>query len=158
MDKKNMFLRLFLAGFFIIGIVAITSAAGSGGSSGMGAAPVNPASSLFEKGVQADKAGDYKSALNYFQKAVNLDRNNPDIYNMLAHSQRKLGMIDEALDNYKKALSLRPNFPEAREYLGEAYIQAALREIEILKGYGKAGDEFRDDLIKALQDAATNLQ
>jgi hypothetical protein len=49
-------------------------------------------------------------------------------------------------------------FPEAREYMGEAYIQAALAEIETLKSYGKDDDEQRAALIKAFKDAATNLQ
>jgi hypothetical protein len=79
------------------------------------------------------------------------------VLNMLAHSQRMLGMIDDAIENYKKALSLRPIFPQAREYLGEAYIQAALREIEILKNYGSSGDEFRNDLVSALKAADSGL-
>ena len=113
---------------------------------------------LYKKGMLADKAGDYNNALKYFQQANSLDKKNPDILNMLAHSQRKTGMIDEALDNYKKALSLRSKFPEAREYLGEAYIQAVLREIETLRGYGKEGAEQRRELIKEFKQAAANLR
>ena len=52
--------------------------------------------------------------------------------NMLAYVQRKLGQTDEALESYRKALKLRPQFPEAREYLGEVYIQASLEQIDIL--------------------------
>ena len=73
---------------------------------------------------------------------------------MLAFSQRKLGKFDDAFANYSKALKLRPRFPEAREYLGEAHIQAALREIETLKSYGVDGKEQLGDLVKALKDAA----
>ncbi|MDD5692605.1 MAG: tetratricopeptide repeat protein, partial [Candidatus Omnitrophica bacterium] len=64
---------------------------------------------------------------------------------------------DESLETYKKALELRPRFPEAREYLGEAYIKAALREIKTLKGYGVDGEENLEDLVKAFKEAAAGL-
>jgi tetratricopeptide (TPR) repeat protein len=113
---------------------------------------------LYKKGVQADKSGDYVNAIQLFQKAYKLDEKNPNILNMLAHSQRKTGKIDEALENYRRALNLRPKFPEAREYLGEAYIQAALREIEVLKGYGKDGAGNREELVRAFKQAAATIR
>ena len=97
--------------------------------------------SLYDQGIAASQANDFQKALPLFEQALRNDPNNPDILNMLAHSQRKIGLIDESLANYKKALELRPNFPEAHEYLGEAYIQAALREVETLKNYGNDGKE-----------------
>lgn len=152
MKQTKAFLIIALTGVFVLGFLVSMSGAGGGGGGGP------DASALYEKGVKANKAGDYKTALQLFQDALNADRNNPDILNMLAHSQRKLGLIDEALENYKKALRLRPDFPEAREYLGEAYIQAALREIDKLKSYGKKGEEQREDLIKALKEAAETVK
>ena len=123
------------------------------------AKPAEPtAESLYNKGREADKAGDNKAALKYFQQALKLDKNNPDIINMLAHSERKLGMLNEAITDYWTALKLKPRFPEAREYMGEAYIQAALKEIETLKSYGEEGDEQREDLVKAFKAAAAKLE
>lgn len=113
--------------------------------------------SLYDQGVTASKNNDFQGALIFFEAALSEDRNNPDILNMLAHTQRKLGMIDEALANYKKALELRPRFPEAREYLGEAYIEAALREIETLKSYGSDAGEELEDLTKDFKEAAEKL-
>lgn len=123
------------------------------------ARPAEPtAESLYKKGQEADKAGDNKAALKYFQQALKLDNKNPDIINMLAHSERKLGMLNEAITDYWTALKIRPHFPEAREYMGEAYIQAALKEIETLKSYGEEGKEQREDLAKAFKDAAAGLE
>jgi hypothetical protein len=65
--------------------------------------------------------------------------------------------LDSALENYHLALQLRPEFPEAREYLGEAYLQAALREIQILGTYGAKGREGRRDLIAAFKKAFAQL-
>jgi Tfp pilus assembly protein PilF len=122
------------------------------------AKPQTPAeTSLYEQGVEASHNNDFQKALELFDQALREDPNNPDIINMLAHSQRKTGKIDEALANYKKALEIRPNFPEAREYLGEAYIQAALREVEILKTYGSNGKEELEDLTKAIKEAGEKL-
>ncbi|MFA6435455.1 MAG: tetratricopeptide repeat protein [Elusimicrobiales bacterium] len=136
-------------------------AGGSGFSSdwpaGKEAATPLSAKLLYDKGVLADKAGDDKTALDYFRQALKQDKKNPDMINMLAHSERKLGMLNEAITDYWTALSLRPRFPEAREYMGEAYIQAALKEMETLKSYGKAGEQQRKDLIKAFKDAAEAL-
>lgn len=114
--------------------------------------------SLYEKGVAAVKAQKYAEALPLFEKANQLDKDNPDTLNMLAYTQRKLGKIETAIENYNRALKLRPNFPQAREYLGEAYIQAALREIQALKSSDAEGQKEAEVLIKALNDAATNAR
>lgn len=113
--------------------------------------------SLYDQGLAASQDNDFQKALPLFEQALREDPNNPDILNMLAHTQRKIGLIDEALANYKKALELRPKFPEAREYLGEAYVQAAMREVETLKNYGSDGKEELEDLTKDIKEAAQKL-
>jgi tetratricopeptide (TPR) repeat protein len=159
MISRHTILRIGYLALFLVGItVGLAANPSSGPAANDTTTAINPEPTLYEKGMQADKAGDFKAALQYFQQAYAKDKSNADIVNMLAHSQLQLGMIDASLENYRKALSLRPNFPEALEYLGEAYIKAALREIENLKGYGKVGDEQRADLIKALREAAANVK
>ena len=120
--------------------------------------PKNPAAvSLYDQGVQASQHNDFQKALPLFEQALQQDPNNPDILNMLAHSQRKTGSIDEAIVNYQKALALRPKFPEAREYLGEAYIDAALKEAQTLKSYGSDGQEELEDLTNDIKEASEKL-
>lgn len=116
-----------------------------------------PAESRYAEGVAAGQNHDYKKALPLLEEALKEDPNNPDVLNMLAHAQRETGDIDDALINYKKALELRPNFPEAHEYLGETYIQAALREVEILKSYGSSGTEELKDLTADTKEAVEKL-
>ena len=115
------------------------------------------AASLYDQGVQANNNNDFQKALPLFEQALRADPNNPDVLNMLAHSQRKIGLIDESIANYKKALELRPRFPEAHEYLGEAYIQAAMREVETLKNYGNDGKEELEDLSGDIKEATQKL-
>ncbi len=115
------------------------------------------AASLYAAGKKEAKKELFPAALKRFEAADQLDPNNPDILNMLAYCQRKTGALDEAMANYHRALKLRPEFPEAREYLGEAYIQAALREIETLAGYGSKAKHERKDLVEELKEAAAKF-
>jgi len=113
--------------------------------------------SLYDQGLAASQANDFQKALPLFEQALRNDPNNPDILNMLAHAQRKIGLIDESIANYKKALELRPKFPEAHEYLGEAYMQAAMREVETLKNYGNDGKEELEDLSGDIKEETQKL-
>ncbi len=154
---------VFLAGTFVFAALRAVSYANAGGGGGapsggrvdQGAYErAQKAQGLYQKGVEAGDKGDFTGAIGFFRDALKLEPDNPDALNMLAHAQRKTGRIDEALENYKKALQLRPDFAEAREYLGEAYLQAALREMDILRSYGPAGREQLEDLQQALRQAA----
>ena len=116
------------------------------------------AADWFAQGKAALKAKDFAKAEKCFTEADRVEQNNPETLNELAFSQRKQGKLDDAFANYAKALKLRPKFPEAREYLGEAHIQAAIREIETLKSYGADGKEELADLVKALKDAAASVK
>ncbi len=118
---------------------------------------------LYSQGVSDTNAGDYKTALAYFDQANKLQPNNPDILNMLAHSQRRVGvgddvMLDLAMENYWKALKIKPDFPEAREYMGETYLLVLLEQIDKLKGYGDKGKDQLDKLTQAFLDAAEKLK
>ncbi len=112
---------------------------------------------LFQQGMAAVDSQNFQKAYDYFWRASRLERNNPDILNMLAYTQRKLGNFNEAIRYYDMALKLRPHFPQAREYLGEAHIQAALEQIKILKSYGPQAEHELADLIESFRKAAESL-
>jgi len=156
MKKTIMLLALVI---LTIGLKNISYGSGSSYHSGSG---VNNnlgqrVLSLYDQGMEATRSNNFQMALGLFDQALKEDPKNPDILNMLAHSQRKVGKTDEAIANYKKALDLRPHFPEAREYLGEAYLQAASQEVGILKSYGESGKEQLEDLAEAFKNAVKNL-
>jgi tetratricopeptide (TPR) repeat protein len=118
---------------------------------------------LYNQGLAATQAGDYSKALSCFDQANRIEPDNPDILNMLAHTQRKLDkgddvMMDVAMENYWKALRIKPDFPEAREYMGETYLLVLLEQIEKLKSYGPQGKEQLDSLTKSFLDAAEKLK
>jgi tetratricopeptide (TPR) repeat protein len=82
---------------------------------------------LMKKG---DELGDQDSARDAYARArvklQSLVARSPqlaDAWNALGYTQRKLGSYDDALASYSKALDLKPGYPEALEYRGEAFLR-----------------------------------
>jgi tetratricopeptide (TPR) repeat protein len=91
--------------------------------------PSRPAPALptaeqeFNRGLAAQKAGDWSTAAAAFWKAVELKPGYAEAWNGLGYALRNQGKYQESIRAYDEALRLRPNFPEALEYLGEAYVK-----------------------------------
>jgi tetratricopeptide (TPR) repeat protein len=138
---RNVYLALAFMTVTGVGLFAVkggpdTSASGPAGT------PVTPqmmAIDAFNSGLKhlnnGDKAAasvkpndqkkslsEYGSALKDFQKAVKLDPQNFRAFNGLGYAYRKSGDYTKALESYNEALRLSPNFPDAIEYRGEAYL------------------------------------
>ena len=146
--------------------LTVAFAAGMVFTSTVGAAPSSPkrnrakkpdTKALYDKGMQLVKSGEYEAALVEFRKVEKKEPKNADALNMIAYSSRKLGRLDTAFKYYDRALKYREQFPQAREYLAEAHIQAALEQAQILESYGDAGKQELAQLIHAFQTAADSL-
>ena len=55
------------------------------------------------------KIKNYNEASQYFLKAINLKPDYSEAYNNLGNTKLKLGFSDEAVENYKKAISSNKN-------------------------------------------------
>jgi tetratricopeptide (TPR) repeat protein len=64
----------------------------------------------------------YEKALKSFTRAAQRMPNMHDAWNYIGYTQRHLGDYKASLAAYSKALELKPNFPEAIEYRGEAFL------------------------------------
>lgn len=64
----------------------------------------------------------YATARAKFQEATKEDPKLSQAWNGLGYSSRKLGDFKVALTAYDKAIELRPGYPEATEYRGQAYL------------------------------------
>lgn len=153
-----------LTGAALLGITAPAFAASTGGGASRGndtgsAETQGPdeADRLYERGLELSKDGKFEEALARFEQANKKRKKDPEILNMLAYCQRKTGDIDSAFQNYAKALEIRPKFPQAREYLAEAHLQAALEQLRILRGYGREGEEELWALVAAIRKASADL-
>jgi|TARA_B110000014_G_scaffold224116_1_gene182154 Flp pilus assembly protein TadD len=50
----------------------------------------------------------YNDALSFFEQALSLEPENPDLWNLKGMVLRSLGRYDEALDCYNKSLDIDP--------------------------------------------------
>lgn len=115
------------------------------------------ASELYEKGLELVDAGEFEKALEQFEKSDRERPNDAETLNMMAFANRKLGRLEAAFELYDQALAVRADFPQAREYLGEAHIQAALEQVRVLRSYGPSGAEELKQLLAAFEEAAFRL-
>jgi len=92
---------------------------------GRGRAAYNAALQLLKKadaltGTAAQDA--YKRARKQFQEATTWAPELAEAWNGVGYTQRKLGSHIAALAAYEQALRLKPGYPEAIEYRGEAFL------------------------------------
>lgn len=76
-----------------------------------------------EKAAAERKARDaFKESLRHFETAVRLDASMHEAYTYLGYANRKLGRHAKALDAYRQALRINPDYPHAIEYQGQAFL------------------------------------
>ena len=68
---------------------------------------------LIKKGDELIKSESYDDALSYFEQALILEPNNPELWNKKGVALRSLGRYDEALECFNKSLSIEPRDNEA---------------------------------------------
>jgi len=73
-------------------------------------------------GKSKDAEKKFAKALKQFDEATKLDAAYFEAWNMVGFCSRKTGDLKRAFDAYDKALTLKPDYDEAHEYLGEAYL------------------------------------
>ena len=114
----------------------------------------NDALALMKKGDELgtqDSARDaYGSARVKLQSLIGRSPQFAEAWNALGYTQRKLGSYDDSLASYAKALELKPGYPEALEYRGEAYLR--------LNRIAEAKQTYLDLFVGNRKIAATLLQ
>jgi Flp pilus assembly protein TadD len=60
-------------------------------------------------GIEVAEQGMWREALFRFEKAVEIDPQNPSALNNLAVALEQMGQFQEARENYERALELRPD-------------------------------------------------
>lgn len=141
-------LFVWLASFGFAGPV---QAAGSSSSSTRSTAQP----SIYDQGVQAVEAGNYRRALELMEQVVRSEPDNADAWNYIGFSSRKLNRFEQALAAYQQALDIDPEHRGANEYLGELYLQMgeldkARERLRVLDKACTFGCEEFDDLEKAI--------
>jgi len=118
---------------------------------------VLPDSELTEYAYALAKADRFQEALDVLASLDN--PNTPRALNYRGYATRKLGRTDEGIGYYLQSVALDPQYPQVREYLGEAYViegkfdLAKQQLATIEKLCGSKDCEYYSDLAKALDDA-----
>jgi tetratricopeptide (TPR) repeat protein len=115
-----------------------------------------------EKAKKDKKAGKDKDAKKRFGKArgkfegaVRLDPQYFEAWNMLGYSARQSGDLKASFAAYDQCLAIKPDYDEAHEYRGEAYlmngqIDQAKQELAWLRA---EGSDEADELAEAIEKA-----
>lgn len=84
---------------------------------------------LYEQGKLLATENEYDWALEVL--AVISKQDDAKVLNYIGYSHRKAGRLETGIEVYKKALALDPDYVQAREYLGEAYILAGKKDLAV---------------------------
>ena len=63
---------------------------------------------LSKTGKKQLEDGQYEDALNSFERAISLNQNDPDLWNLKGIALRSLGRYNEAVDCFNKSLEIDP--------------------------------------------------
>ncbi len=88
-------------------------------------------------GIVRHELGDYKSAITYYTKAINLKLNTAVIYALRGLSKLHFEQFHSAIADYDKAIQLKPNYAEA--YLNRGFVKSRLgNQYAAIADYDKA--------------------
>ena len=147
--------EVFLLVFFVIQFSFSTAVADPSSSNDYddSAKPVNPD---YIRGYDEVSNGNYQIAIKYLLNAANTSPENPDVYNLLGFSHRKLDKLEESFMYYNRALKLNPRHLGANEYIGELYLRTnnlkkAEEHLEILDDICFFGCDEYDELKESIE-------
>ena len=58
-------------------------------------------------GLIYEKNKNYSNSIKANNNAIQLSPNDPDLYNNIADNYKKIGKLNEAINNYKKAIKIK---------------------------------------------------
>src|SRR5207249_5744732 len=117
-SKEGPMRKLLISVFALLaGLAPLATlhAAGTDSGPAPNARPVDPD---YESGKKAVEAGNWKAALDSFERVASRDPGNADAQNYLGYAWRKSGNLDLAFKHYNEALRLNPRHKGAHEYIG----------------------------------------
>ena len=117
----------------------------------------------YKRGYDEVSNGNYQLAIKYLLKAAKTSPDNPDVYNLLGFSHRKLDNLEESFMYYNRALKLNPRHLGANEYIEELYLRTnnlkkAEEHLKILDDICFFGCDEYDDLKESIEKYKKNME
>lgn len=114
------------------------------------AAPQKEYQTLYKKGVEQNRKGNFKEAITLYSRAIEKKPDSPELFFVRGRAYRQNEQYDEALRDLDRAIALKPNY-------AEAYSQRGVLQI----GRGdtaKARSDFKKSCDLGNQDGCANLK
>ncbi len=94
---------------------------------------------LLYLGIMADNKGDFKGALNYFDRGLKYDKNSSDLYLNTARTYRKIKDFENAVRNAEKSHAISPGKTDSLILLGNISYEL-MKYDDAIKYYNRALD------------------
>lgn len=105
---------------------------------------------LYKKGVEQNKKGNFKEAINLYSQAIAKKSDSPELFFVRGRAYRQNDQYDEALRDFDKAIALKPAYAEAYSQRGVLFIG---------KGdSSRARSDFKKACELGNQDGCANLK
>lgn len=92
-------------------------------------AEVLPDNELYQQARLLADEGEYEWALDHL-RLISVQQN-AEVLNYTGYANRKAGRLETGIGYYQQALTLNPDYIQAREYLGEAYVLAGFDDLAL---------------------------
>ena len=118
-------------------------------------AEVLPDNELYQQARLLADDGEYEWALDHL-RLIRVQQN-AEVLNYTGYANRKAGRLETGISYYQQALTLNPDYVQAREYLGEAYVLAgfddlARQQLQEIESRSSTSSETYVALKKFMQD------
>lgn len=107
------------------------------------------AEDYFREGYVASMKREWNLAIDFYNKSIDLDPDNPGFYIQRASAYQMTDRIDDAISDYETALKLRPDYYLAMEYLASLY-ETKNEHSKALEVYNRALPLVRDSKWRSI--------
>ena len=105
----------------------------------------------------------YEYAIEDYTRAIQLDPNDPNLYNNLGVAYFNIGDVNKAIENYTKAITIKPDHDSSYYNRGDSYYNRGECWLH-LKEWEKAKTDLKDaknmgiDVIAAFHNVYENIE
>ena len=107
------------------------------------------AEDYFREGYVASMKREWNLAIDFFNKSIDLNPDNPGFYVQRASAYQMTDRVDDAIRDYETALRLRPDYYLAMEYLAGLY-ETRNEHSKALEVYNRALPLIRDSKWRSI--------